>query len=142
MGAKERVRLFSSGSEWEAWTYYNCTHCIRQRPCALEEAVIAAYWNDGTADESVARRLGLLTDGYDERCEERVPTPELAAYDAHRLTLPRWRIERGDGYVPVDGIRWSVEEAHTAIARWNDHPSYDPKYQYKLIRVEAPNGTD
>lgn len=136
----ERVRLFSNGEEFRSWSHYNCDHCTKQRPCELEEAIAVAYLGDGRAQRRVAERLGLLTDEYDVRCSERQPTPALAAYDARVATYPKWRIERGDGFVPVDGKRWSTKDARAAIANWNRHPSYEPKYQYRITRItEAPD---
>lgn len=120
-GRETRVRLFSNGSEWASWAHYNCDHCTKQRPCELEQAIGLAYFTDGTAPLDVAERLGITTDGYDVRCSEREPTPALAAYDAQRATLPQWTITRkSDGFTPVDGVRWSVDEARKAIANWNN----------------------
>lgn len=58
----ERVRPFSSGSQFGDWTERNCERCKKSSEdgskCDLELALCMAYFGDGTISREEAGRIG------------------------------------------------------------------------------------
>lgn len=60
----EKVRPFSNGSEYSAWTAANCEKCAkgwredREATCEIEIALLVAYFDDGMIDASIRERMG------------------------------------------------------------------------------------
>ena len=67
-----RIRPFSNGSEYTAWQERNCGKCAKFDPdslevaCPIDEALLSAYWDDGTISKEMADKIGF--DG--KRCHE------------------------------------------------------------------------
>lgn len=61
----ERIRPFSSGSQYGDWKSSNCArckkfdpNCARPEACEIDYAVGVAYLDDGTVSVEIARRMG------------------------------------------------------------------------------------
>lgn len=71
------MRPFSSGSQYEVWSEYNCSRCKLGWKsddvgfqCSLEEELLVAYYGTGHISDETAQRTGLAAGNYD--CPERV----------------------------------------------------------------------
>ena len=89
----ERVRIFSNGFEYEAWTERNCDRCPKAGACEIEEALSSACVLDGTIAPEVAERLGYREDlratlGWP--CKERTAGPTVPP---EQLPLPAETID-------------------------------------------------
>ena len=90
---ENKVRPFSSGSQFIDWTAANCDRCTRgchrlsenaPPDCPLELALFEACFDDGTITAAVAERIGYAAGEYCWQCGEWDPTQAWIAEWNHR----------------------------------------------------------
>lgn len=74
---EQRVRPFSSGTQWLDWWDVNCATCHRdEEKCEIAVGLNTASFVDGTVIADVAERMGFTrfgADHYDWPCLEHDP---------------------------------------------------------------------
>jgi len=70
-----KIRPFSSGSQYSEWTASNCERCTkaydRGEYCEIENALLIAFFDDGNVTQEIATRMGINSDsGYCWMCPE------------------------------------------------------------------------
>jgi hypothetical protein len=88
----ERKRPFLCGSQFLDWQNRNCCRCAKwdmeqvdKGRCAIDYALLEAYFDDGSVSDEIAKRMGTPDDGrvYNWDCPEREePPPEEPAKPA------------------------------------------------------------
>lgn len=76
----KRIRPFSNGTEYAMWIGKNCDHCAKYDPerpfdetvCEIDQALVVAYFEDGTVSEEIWERMGQKSG----RCTEFEPMKE------------------------------------------------------------------
>ena len=88
----DRIRIFSSGSQYGDWVGSNCERCtkydVNDLPtCEIDEAIGMAYMGDGMVTPEIAHRAGYTPENqgrYVWPCTEVVWTEEWKAEYAVR----------------------------------------------------------
>jgi len=73
---KNRITPFSCGTQFGDWQERNCENCNKfdsdnpdNSNCEIDEALLIAYFDDGTVSAEIAKRMGY-TDKEDYTCHE------------------------------------------------------------------------
>ncbi len=78
--ANKRIRPFSCGSQYGDWNSSNCDQCKKgakepdnEIKCELQNALVYAYFDDGTISKKIAKRIGYFKNHgkYIWECPER-----------------------------------------------------------------------
>lgn len=91
----EKVRPFSTGSQFADWCDRNCSRCVKYEPdgpaaaCQIDHALMDAQIGDGSVPPEIAERLGYVEDiawndegfFYTWDCPERVLSAAALAND-------------------------------------------------------------